>query len=341
MDPDELHAPLLGGREDERGRALSVSALAPRRASSSSLRDSEVSTPRPPSSARAPSSVRLAAEGVQEADGEGGGGGRGAGGRGGGAAGGDGDSDGSGAPAHRGAGLRFASMPPPRQLGGPSRGSSISSMGGSGGKGGLRYGSFSRDGGARDVAAVLHRSASHKVRARSGGEAPGPLGNLAASPALPHAAHACLVPQHGLPGPATPPLPLRRRRRPRRTPPRPAPQLLQLSEAYSSRRQLEEEEGITMPPWVIHPYDVRWVGWWGTHAGAGAGAGAAAGGRSPGAGLPSDAARLPPPALTRTRRAHFWWAFIALVRPGGGFREPLSAAAGRHKLRRGRQARKP
>jgi hypothetical protein len=73
--------------------------------------------------------------------------------------------------------------------------------------------------------------------------------------------------------PANPLMPRVRTRPTLQRPPPAAPQLLQLSEAYSSRRQLEEEEGIIMPPWVIHPYDVR---------------------------------------------AHFWWAFIALVRRRGG-----------------------
>ncbi|KAI8469642.1 MAG: hypothetical protein J3K34DRAFT_276757 [Monoraphidium minutum] len=38
--------------------------------------------------------------------------------------------------------------------------------------------------------------------------------------------------------------------------------LLHLSAAYQSRRQLEEQEGFKMPPFVIHPYDVRANFWW-------------------------------------------------------------------------------
>jgi hypothetical protein len=153
MDSEDLHEPLLAV-EDQRGRALSVSVLAPHRASSSSLH-SEASTPRPPTSVRAPSSVRLH-EDVQETEHEGQ----------------DEEDvtaaaaaaasvpgsseDGVGAGAPRGAGLRFAPMPLRPAGGGPSRNSSISSA--SGGKGGMRTGSFSRDTGG-----VLHRSASHKV----------------------------------------------------------------------------------------------------------------------------------------------------------------------------------
>ena len=32
---------------------------------------------------------------------------------------------------------------------------------------------------------------------------------------------------------------------------------MELSAAYQSRRQLEEEEGVAIPPWVLHPYDAR------------------------------------------------------------------------------------
>lgn len=33
--------------------------------------------------------------------------------------------------------------------------------------------------------------------------------------------------------------------------------LMQLSTAYRSRKQLEEIEGISLPPWVVHPLDMR------------------------------------------------------------------------------------
>jgi hypothetical protein len=37
---------------------------------------------------------------------------------------------------------------------------------------------------------------------------------------------------------------------------------MQLSTSYRTQRQLEEMEGIKMPPWVIHPYDIRAHCWW-------------------------------------------------------------------------------
>lgn len=33
-----------------------------------------------------------------------------------------------------------------------------------------------------------------------------------------------------------------------------------LSTSYRTRKQLEAMEGTSLPPWVVHPYDIRWVG---------------------------------------------------------------------------------
>jgi len=37
---------------------------------------------------------------------------------------------------------------------------------------------------------------------------------------------------------------------------------MQLSQSYRTRKQLEVIEGIRLPPWVVHPLDVRCHVWW-------------------------------------------------------------------------------
>jgi hypothetical protein len=32
---------------------------------------------------------------------------------------------------------------------------------------------------------------------------------------------------------------------------------MQLTQSYRTQKQLEELEGIKMPAWIIHPYDIR------------------------------------------------------------------------------------
>jgi len=142
--------------------------------------------------------------------------------------------------------LRFAPNVRGAVAGGShSRRSSLSSGGGGravglGGAGGAtRLSSFSSMGVGKDTA-VLHRSASNKV----GGRRLLPPGGgvlwvwVVECSATEHTANSCYT-QPQMRSQYT--------------------QLMQLSAAYQSRRQLEEEEGVEMPKWVIHPYDQRWV----------------------------------------------------------------------------------